>query len=459
MGALPFHHEYPMIQPVTLSTIAAVDFPARAFASPAAFTQSLAAFLDTLSVEIPSAAPTTERTGERTGDAAPGKPLPEDKPSGDPLAWLATLVPPVPVPPPAIPLAAGATRATARPVDIAAVPPAPLDAGHAAGDVSRPGNLPFAPLDTGRASGDVAQPGYPPFAPVNTGRTSEDGAPPARYLPFAPPAPGRASGDGEVQPAYVPIEFGQGERRSMMNVPSSVALPAIPTARAVTASTSVALSVVAPEQVVAAPRANDASPALAAGAPTAPVPPLPPSTAAHVFAAAMREAVAADDKPVRLKSDTTPLPAAPAQIEAQRHAIAATGEVQAAPLDMGHAGWPHRMIERIEQMRDAADAGDTRIRLVPDALGAIDVAMRREGDTVHVHFNAEQNATARLLIEAQPRLAELAEARGIRLGGTAVDTGGANPRDQRAPQPATPSAPASARADTFDATPTDARIA
>ena len=106
------------------------------------------------------------------------------------------------------------------------------------------------------------------------------------------------------------------------------------------------------------------------------------------------------------------------------------------------------MIDRIEVLRDDANARDTRIRLVPDALGSIDLSVRKDGDAVHVHFTAENQATRTLLAEAQPRLAELAEARGVKLGGATVDTGtggGANyqprfePARAQAPAAATPS--------------------
>ena len=63
------------------------------------------------------------------------------------------------------------------------------------------------------------------------------------------------------------------------------------------------------------------------------------------------------------------------------------------------------MIAHIETLRDNADAGDTRIRLIPDALGTIDVAVKRDHDTLHVQFTAEQATTRTLIQDAQPRLA------------------------------------------------------
>ena len=63
----------------------------------------------------------------------------------------------------------------------------------------------------------------------------------------------------------------------------------------------------------------------------------------------------------------------------------------------------------------AADATDTRIRLVPDALGSIDVSLSRHDDGVRVTLAADQPATQAILAEARPQLTELAQARGIRL--------------------------------------------
>lgn len=130
------------------------------------------------------------------------------------------------------------------------------------------------------------------------------------------------------------------------------------------------------------------------------------------------------------------------------------------PLDFTQSRWPETMIARIEQLRETANAADTRIRLHPDALGHLDVALRRENDTVHVHFTAAEPATARLIADAQPRLAELAEARGLKLGGGQADAGangGSERRQPATPQPVRPR-PASPRAATPDAD-ADTRLA
>ena len=144
------------------------------------------------------------------------------------------------------------------------------------------------------------------------------------------------------------------------------------------------------------------------------------ASAFHIFSA-MRAAIVREGE----TSDAA-VPAMPQQV-APTAAIAAAGDAGHAPLDMSDARWPHAMIDRIELLRDAADAADTRIRLVPDALGAVDVSVKRDGDTLHVHFAAEQAATRALIHDAQPRLAALAQERGLTLGQTAVDAGAAGP--------------------------------
>ena len=159
--------------------------------------------------------------------------------------------------------------------------------------------------------------------------------------------------------------------------------------------------------------------------------------AAEVFGAAIRAAVGRDDEPAtrRETTDTGPVPIGTVVFEPQRHAVAATGDVQQAPLDTRQGNFPDQMIDRIERLRDDANANDTRIRLIPDALGQIDVTMRRDGDAVHVHFAAEQGATRALLEQARPQLADIASARGINLGQTSVGADGGNQQRQPAPNP------------------------
>lgn len=121
-------------------------------------------------------------------------------------------------------------------------------------------------------------------------------------------------------------------------------------------------------------------------------------------------------------------------VEQARTSVQAMSATDQPPLDLTREDWTGRMIDRIAVMRDAVEAADTRIRLAPEHLGNVEVSIRRDGDRIHVHFTAENPATRQLLAEAAPRLSELAEARGLKLGQSSVDSGAGGqqgaPRDQ-----------------------------
>ncbi|AQR74564.1 hypothetical protein BXU08_13720 [Sphingomonas sp. LM7] len=164
-----------------------------------------------------------------------------------------------------------------------------------------------------------------------------------------------------------------------------------------------------------------------------------PSLAATVFATALdmprgqrRTTTAAD------LAGVTVAPSAPEALRA--HVVAASANVEQGALDMRRQEWMGQMVEHIEAMRDASPVRETRISLAPEALGKVDVSIRQEGEHVHVHFTTETQAARQLIADAQPRLSELAEARGLKLGQTSFESGtagqGAN-RDSRE-QPSQP---------------------
>lgn len=113
------------------------------------------------------------------------------------------------------------------------------------------------------------------------------------------------------------------------------------------------------------------------------------------------------------------------------------------PIDVAGDDWMTAMIERIETIRDSGAMRETRIRLAPDALGQVEISIRQEGDRLQVRINAETPAARALLAEAAPKLADLAEQRGLRLSQTTLDFGaGAQGQRERAqPNPAPRSAP------------------
>lgn len=152
-------------------------------------------------------------------------------------------------------------------------------------------------------------------------------------------------------------------------------------------------------------------------------------------------------------------------------AVTPAGQGQQAQLDTRHQQWTARMLDTIEALRGAAPVRETKLSLMPDALGKVDVSIRQEGDAIHVHFNTETQAARQLIADAQPKLAEIAEQRGIRLGSTSVESNptgtgaGANPqagqgkRQDAAPNRHPPSAPAGARREAQTSTHSDERIA
>ena len=112
--------------------------------------------------------------------------------------------------------------------------------------------------------------------------------------------------------------------------------------------------------------------------------------------------------------------------------IAKPGEAQRQALDMGQPDWPQKMIDRIETLRDNANANDTSIRLKPEALGRVDISLKAHADgVVSVRFTAEQASTRSLIADAAPQLQAAAEARGIRLSQTNVDLSGSGQSDRQ----------------------------
>ncbi|WP_174286041.1 flagellar hook-length control protein FliK [Sphingomonas bacterium] len=194
------------------------------------------------------------------------------------------------------------------------------------------------------------------------------------------------------------------------------------------------------------------APVIALSPPARPLPPAAgtvatTTSAIQAFGAAMRAGLAKDPR----LDPATGATAAPSTAAAARTeptlALAATSDAQQAPLDLRRGQWPQAMVDRIETLRDAADATSSRIRVVPDALGPIEMSVRKDGDTLHVRFTADQAATRAILTEAQPRLAAIAEQRGLRLGGSTVDGGGSGAGQQQqqamarqptAPRPSSP---------------------
>ncbi|MET3824848.1 hypothetical protein ABIC16_000541 [Sphingomonas sp. PvP055] len=204
-----------------------------------------------------------------------------------------------------------------------------------------------------------------------------------------------------------------------------------------------------------------------------------PQPAGQVFAAALATAATWRDRPAAERTDpaapTPPIGLATAIGLGGTTPVQPTGDAQRAPLDLTQDSGMQRMIDHIEVLRDDVDSRDTRIRLVPDALGSVDVAVRQVGERIHVSFTAEHEATRALIADAQPRLTELAAERGVRIAGSSVATdanpsasqsaaqGQGQPQSQNQSQ-SRPNAPhqpprAAARAQRDAETPEDQRLA
>lgn len=353
---------------------------------------NLAAFID-LMIGKTAVAPKDQQSGdERQDDAAPGKSLPDaEDDKGDPaLAWLMAVAPIVfPPAPPAQPAAVGGAPSATAPATTAPALPvgAPISPSLPATDAPQA-------LVAADAAAPVSSPVAPPAAPpVTSVAAPTDPAP----IVLAAATDGPVTVKPTVQ-AKVAIDRAE---------------PARPVAQPIR---------------VAVPAATPA--ALAASGPAAPAMPA-------LFALAMapsRDAESDSDRsaPGGIAAAATLLsPTDAASL------IAKPGGAQGQALDMGRQDWPQKMIDRIETLRDDANANDTSIRLKPEALGRVDISLRTHADgAVSVHFAAEQPATRTMIADAAPQLNAAAEARGIRLAGTSVDlsgsgtTGGDRPRPQ-----------------------------
>ena len=430
-------------------------------------------------------------SGERQEDAAPGSDLPEG--AADDLRFLAALLPGVPLPvapeeKASLPSAASGPVATpvsatdrsgpkaerwTLPAISTVGPQAPVVATDAVSPAPLPevasvqSEVPAVPTAPAMSVAPIPTAAVSPKAQAADAETaaaiaSLDAAVPATAAASAPAAPSAAV----VMAARTMVAdaIRAGVRIEPVPLPAAPVLPLAPVALPANwqAQAAPVVALAGPVPLAAAtplPVATDAAPAaplpaeggIDAGRPvmpnridqhTAPLPqPVPPAApdpaAAPVFAAAVTAATQPAGKDRDPAAPTDPLAAiAPAAATPSVVAVAPTSGGERSMLDLTQERWPQAMVAHIERLRDAADAADTRIRLVPDALGAIDIGVRQEGETLHVHFTAAEAQTRSLLQEAQPRLAEAAEQRGLKLGQTSVGQNQAEAGSgQRQPQP------------------------
>ena len=344
-------------------------------------------------------------------------PLPSGEPSADAPSPVVTSTPP----PGALERAADQPRTSPT----ASGSPSPSPSGSDGSmPTDRPSPVDPAPMALAQHTPRPATGAFRPERPVSGAPTTTS--------PKRMDVPSPLPRDAEMAPAPVAAHLPAGIARSsaapLTGADATAIKPIVVPAQVATAApsnTAIRDRSPTPEQSSATREAG----VTAASVPPAAIAPaiLP---ALQAFGAALHRAAVAERKPAIRVEDT-------AIMSAPVTGLAATTLAQPAPVDTTRPHWPETMIARIDDLRDAANApgsaADTRIRLHPDALGAVDVALRRESDEVHVHFTAAEPATARLLADAQPRLTELAEARGLRLTQAGVDGNGQGDRRQPAP--------------------------
>nr|WP_302054148.1 flagellar hook-length control protein FliK [Sphingomonas tagetis] len=453
LASFQINASLPGLVPAVPLRAAPVALPGTA-APPADFGAALGGLL------IPGTAPKAK--GERQPDAERGKDLPvEDDATPDPvLAWLPMDAAPMPLTPVvAAPegQSAALTEPAVGPASLPTTAEPTLETASAPDTTAKSGDHPTVP-----GPAPQSEPGKLKLAPQErsaevhaimlpaAARAKTDGMPATGVssLETEAPVPRQNPAATVVAAAQMASEQGSAPVVAAAHAlrtagiepptPPPAGLPQpTPVEAPVTSDASLTLETLRsapelePDAEPAAPLPRgrfDAAPAREAAQPApafVPLPAAPPvanaGIAAQVFAAAITTA-ATDPAPFDGLSEAVILFNGQARTEQQTTVQAMSGASQ-APLDMTRDDWTGQMIERIAALRDSAEAADTRIKLAPENLGALEVSIRRDGDRIHVHFTADNPAARQLIADAAPRLAELADARGVKLGQTSVDGG------------------------------------
>lgn len=363
-----------------------------------------------------TAATMTETTSPGDDEAGPADAAPQATP--DTLPDAGPAVPPPALPAPNVPMVADAHTVVP---DASTFPRALLPAG---------------------AGADAASTG-PPAMPVAAANIDDSDAAPSAAL--------------DPRPVFAAIEAVPVARRSQPAPVGAVAAFAeVPQPGVPAASADVPI---APQEAAKVATGSAAAPHVEVPAALAAA--TVPQSARTVFAAALAAAANWRERSVR---SVPPEPAAAPNVPIETFAGRAVEPAAARePVDLGSERGLRQTIDRIATLRDdlhaESDSRETRIRLAPERLGGVDISVRREGDAIRVHFTAEREATQALLIDAQPRLTELAAQRGLRLVEASVSQHDASPQQRQQPRSARFAADAApARAETPDIT-EDTRLA
>ena len=122
---------------------------------------------------------------------------------------------------------------------------------------------------------------------------------------------------------------------------------------------------------------------------------------------------------------------APAQ-PTQQGSAPAQVQIQ-TPLDMSQPDWAEKLVEEVSLQ--PMGRGDTlTLTLTPERLGPMQVRLEMQDGQTHVHFITETPEAARLLTEAQSRLADLMSRAGVDLGSHSASTGQGSQQNDRSAQ-------------------------
>ena len=92
------------------------------------------------------------------------------------------------------------------------------------------------------------------------------------------------------------------------------------------------------------------------------------------------------------------------------------------PLDMTQPNWAEKLVEDVS-LQPMGRGETLTLTLTPERLGTMQVRLEMQDGQTHVHFITETPEAARLLTEAQPRLADLMSRAGVDLGSQSASTG------------------------------------
>lgn len=131
---------------------------------------------------------------------------------------------------------------------------------------------------------------------------------------------------------------------------------------------------------------------------------------------------------VSIAAAPIPTPAQPAQQSASPVPV----QMQ-APLDLSQPDWADRLVEDVSLQ--AMGRGDTlTLTLTPERLGTMQVRLEMLDGQTHVHFITDTPEAARLLTDAQSRLADLMSRAGVDLGSQSASTGQGGQQNDRQSQ-------------------------